>query len=196
MRLILITILLFTAITSQAQQKDSTCYIKQVGWTFTIPAGYKLMSVENQTAMLERGKKTFEKTLNEQMDLSELTTLFTFTKGFNHFSATIKPYYTKKDGNYKQTQQGVSYLTFETLKQNMPNAQLDSATTDVSIDGLVFNQFTIAVSIKEKVLYSMVILSAYYKKYDFGITYLYMTEAVKKEIEELLQNSSFKNKHS
>lgn len=69
---------------------------------------------------------------------------------------------------------------------------MDTSSSKISIDGLFFRKFEVSLTLRQKKLFTMVILSTLYKGFDFGITYLYMNPETKNEIEVMLKHSKFK----
>ena len=190
---IIICLLLIT-LTTQAQAQDSTkrYTFKEIGWTITIPDEFTEMDQTESRKKVEQGKKLIEESNDIVADISALRTLFTATKNtFQYFSSTLEPFDSKKDGDYKTASKKVKDLTFTTLKDKMPDAQLDSATERLTIDGLVFDKFIITVKIKDLTM-TMVLIGKLYKGYDFGISYLYLDEKTREQIEAAIRNSKFR----
>lgn len=186
--------LLLLTLTTQAQAQDSTkrYTFKEIGWTITLPAEFTEIDPAESKERVERGKKLIEESNDIVTDISALKTLFTATKNtFQYLSSTIEPFDSKKDGDYKLASKKVKDIAFNTLKDKMPDAQIDSVTEKLTIDGLIFDKFIITIKIKDQIL-TMVLIGKLYKGYDFGISYLYMDEETQKQIEASIRNSKFR----
>jgi hypothetical protein len=150
------------------------------------------MDSAKNAAMAEKGKKAMEDANNIKADFTGLTTLISAMKNpTNFFSSTIKPYYPKREGPYLETNQTVKSVLYNTFKQKIPSAKIDTASSNLAIDGVTFDRFYMRLTLDTKTLFHMVVLSKYYKGYDFGITYLYSDEESKTEIESILKTSKF-----
>jgi hypothetical protein len=184
--------LLLAAALSHAQTPATKYSFPQVGWTMFLPASFKLLDSAKNAAMTEKGKKTMEDANNIQADFSGLKTLISAMKNpTNYFSSTIQPYDPKKDGPYAKTNANVKGILYNTFKQKMPDGKIDTASSKLPIDGVTFERFYLRLTLNTKVLFNMVVLSRFYKGYDFGITYLYSDEGSKAELESILKTSKF-----
>ena len=190
----IITCLLLITLTTQALAQDSTkrYTFKEIGWTITIPDEFTEMDQTESWKKVEQGKKLIEETNDIVADISALRTLFTATKNtFQYFSSTLEPFDSKKDGDYKTASKKVKDLTFNTLADKIPDEHMDSATEKLTIDGLVFDKFIVTVKIKDLTM-TMVLIGKLYKGYDFGISYLYLDEKTKQQIEDSINGSKFR----
>ena len=177
---------------SFAQQADRKYFFKEVGWTLIIPAEFKIADSTEDAAVGERGKKAIEETNDIKIDISQTKTLITVTKNtYNYFNCTITPFDPKTDGNYEATSQIVKDMLYKTFSEKMPEGKIDSISTQEKIDGLGFDKFRLTISLNDKILFNMFLLSKYYRGYDFGISYLYMDDKTKEQIESMLRNSRF-----
>ena len=190
----IITCLLLLTLTTQALAQDSTkrYTFREVGWTITIPAGFmEVDSVENRKNM-ERGKEVMEESNEVIADISEVKTLFSTTKNtFQYFTATLTRFNLQQDGDYVKANNDLKGITYNTLKGQMPDAEVDSFTKKITIDGLEFDKFSISIKMKDLSL-TLVLISKLYKGYDFGISYLYMDEQTREQIEASIRNSKFR----
>ena len=184
--------LLFAAAGSHAQTPTTKYSFAQVGWTIYLPASFKVLDSAKNAAMTENGKKAMEDANNIKADLSGLKTLISAMKNrTNYFNSTIKAYDPKREGPYAKTNEVVKSVLYNTFMQKIPSAKLDTASSYLDIDGLIFDRFYMRLTLDNKVLFHMVVLSKFYKGYDFGITYLYSVEQSKAELESILKTSKF-----
>ena len=109
---------------------------------------------------------------------------------FNYINATIRPYDAEEEGEFPLSTQMVKDAVYNSLL-TFPNVKLDSISSTIKLDNLTFEKFTVQVSINNQKYLTMVVLSKFYKGYDFGITYTYLDEKSKMEIENMLATSSF-----
>ena len=192
MRTFIILLILLALKSSFAQLQGNKYFFKEVGWTLVLPAEFKLIDSADNATRNERGKKLLEEANDITADISETKTLISATKNtYNYFNSTITPFDPSKDGDYNASNKTVRDMTYKALAEKMPDAKIDSSSTEVTIDGLTFNDFRVTVTLKEKVLFNMVLISKLYKGYDFGISYLYLDEKTKGQVESIINNSRF-----
>jgi hypothetical protein len=141
--------------------------------------------------MNERGKKAMDEANNTNIDASTTKTLITAMKGNNYFSSTLTPFDPKKDGDYAAANLQVKDMLFKTFSGKMPDATIDSSSTSVVLDGLQFDKFHIGIMMDHKTIFHMFLLTRLYRGYDFGISYLYIDDVTKGEIESILASSRF-----
>lgn len=190
----IITFLLLLTLSTQALAQDSTkrYTFKEIGWTITLPDGFTEMDQDENRKKIEKGKKIMEESNDIGVDVSKLKTLFSATKSpSEYFTATITPYVPEKDGDYAKGIKKVKELTYNTFKNQMPNVELDSFSLKMTIDGLTFDKFNVILKVKDLNL-TLVFISKLYKGYDFGISYLYLDEKTKEQIEASINGSKFR----
>ena len=113
---------------------------------------------------------------------------------FNYFNATITPFDQKKDGSWKEANQGLKDMIYKGMVESMKNAKLDSTSSIAFIDGIQFDKFHIAVVLNNDLRFNMYLLSRLYRGYDFGISYLSLDDKTLKDVESTLNKSKFYNK--
>jgi hypothetical protein len=192
MRTVIFIFSIFIFTISCAQQPDKKYFFQEVGWTVTIPAGFKIIDSATNAALNAKGEKEIEESNNMKIAKSETKTFFTATKEpHDYVGSTITAFDPKKDGDFSANIQNVKELTYKTFMTQMPNAKIDSSTTSATIDGLNFDKYRISVTMDGKVLVNMFLLSKYYKGYDFNITYVCFDDNSKDLVESSLNNSKF-----
>lgn len=191
-RIIFVLISAFACTFCNAQQQNRKFTFKEVGWTITLPAGYEVMDSSTNAAFISKGKKAVEESNDMELDISQMRTLISASKSqFNYFDATITSYDAQEDGNYEELNQGINDVLFKTFEDKMPNQKIDSSTTTTTIDGLIFDKFQIKIPLGEGMIMNMILLSRLRNGFDFGISYLYLDETTKQEIEHMLSTSEF-----
>ena len=190
---ILIIILASLIFQSSYSQEAGTKYtFKQVGWTIILPFDFTVMDSVDDAKMNESGKKSMEDANGITADISQTKTLISAKKNtYNYFNSTITPFDPQIDGDYEISVKYVKDIVYKTYFDKMTDAKIDSSTTNVTIDGLSFDQFQVTVHVRDKLLFDMFILSKFYKGYSFGITYLCLDVATKQQIESMLRTSKF-----
>jgi hypothetical protein len=194
MKIVINCLIIFLSTGVFGQQTDTTYTFKQVGWTIILPGDFKVMTQTEDSLKKQQGVKLMEDANDFKADVSQTKTLISATKNQgNLFNATVTPFNTKVDGDFSVSNQSVKQILYKTLKDKMPDAKIDTVTNTRTIDGISFDDFHISVSIMGSVkpLFHMFLLSKYYKGYDFGITYIYMNDEIKNQIEKIINTSKF-----
>jgi hypothetical protein len=175
-----------------AQQSTNEYFFKEVGWSITLPDDFYITDSAVAAATREHGKKAMEEVTGVSPDMSTTTTLITANKNkYNYFSATITTLNVQESKDFAARAQQVKNLMYKTFCGKMPDAKIDTSSTQETIDGLLFDKFQMTVSMKEKVLFNMYLLVKLHKGYDFGISYLCLDEATKEQVETMLKHSKF-----
>jgi hypothetical protein len=178
--------------TVSAQDTARNYFFNEIGWSVSLPPGFKVLDATEDKKNNERGLKAMEESNGITADLSKMKTLISASKDpQNYFNATIRTYDVLKEGPYDSTTGVLDNMVYKTISDKIPTAKLDSVTTIVLIDGISFNKFQLIISLRANFTMHMFILSKYYKGYDFGITYLYIDETTRGEIESMLNKSKF-----
>lgn len=191
MRIISFLVLLTLSIPALAQDSTKRYTFKEIGWTITLPDDFTELDSAANNKNIERGKKAFEESNDLITDISELKTLFSATKNkYQYISATLTPFDPKKDGDYLKVNKDIKDITYNTFRVQSPDAVLDTFSKKMIIDGLEFEKFSITIKIKDLTL-TLVLVSKLYKGYDFGISYLYIDDKTRQQIEASINSSKF-----
>lgn len=192
MRTLILTFILLLPNCLLSQQSDNKYNFRQVSWTITLPHDFTVIAASDDSARMERGKKAIEDANGIKADISTTTTLISATKNtYNYFNSTITPFDSTKDGNYLATNKELKNMVYRTMLQKMPDGKIDSMTTTQVIDGLAFDRYSLTVNIPAKATFSMILLTKFYKGYSFGITYVYLDDKTREQIDTMLKNSKF-----
>jgi hypothetical protein len=187
---IICTLLVFTS--SFSQQSDMKYTFREVGWTLVLPADFKVVDSAENAVMAERAKRIIEEANDIKPDFFQTRILISATKNTNnYFSSTIEFFNAEKDGEFDISNQITKDILYKSFSRRIPDAKIDSISTSENVAGLSFEKFHLTITIKDKILFNLCILSKYYQGYDFSITYQYMDDKTKEQIETMLNNSKF-----
>ena len=191
MKKILLLLFACAFFTSYAQEKGTKFYFREIGWKVILPNTFITATEEENKNNMQRGVNLIENANDVDLeDLRELKDLISATKGDNYINATIRPYDVAVDGDYTEANDSMKVIIYRTFLA-IPGATLDTSSSKVLIDNLNFEKFAINISINGEPFMTMIMLFKLYKGYDFGITYLYLDEKTKLEIEKMLTESKF-----
>ena len=126
------------------------------------------------------------------VDPSVARTLITARKGpQSYFNSTVVPYDPAKDGDFAATSKAVKDLLHKTFADKMPDATLDTTSELVKVGGVDFDRFRLSITARGKPIFTLFLLSKWYKGYLFDISYLYTDDQTKAEMEGILAGSKF-----
>lgn len=186
-----LAILLFFINNIHSQTSSQHFTFKEIGWSLTLPSTFQTLDSITTNKQTEDGKRLIEQANNVTADFSGLKTLISASKNTsNVFYSTITAYDPEIDGEYSESNQLVKDMLYRTFTEAIPGAKIDSSSSKESIDGVRFEKYKVIITVDSKPI-TMVILSGLYKGYDFGISYVYLDEATREEIELMLKRSRF-----
>lgn len=169
----------------------STFYSPEFKWRVSIPAGFDTLSAESQQQMNKAGQNALEKTVGEKIE-TEATSIFTLHSGLgNYFQADYQSFDPAKDGDFNQMCNSVNQLLYETFKTQMPNAKMDSASSTTTVDGLVFQTFTVNIHLGILFTTHVRVYSHLFGTKDFTVNITTMEPVKEKALMESWMNSTF-----
>ena len=184
--LLSLTLILFSC----SSQEARTFFFPEIGWTIGVPGGFKIIDSTANANLNAKGQKLLEDKNNMQYDASQTKTLFTGIKPPNNYlGSTLTRYDPQKDGDFGSAIHLLQQQTYNALTR--ADTKIDSSSSAFSLDGLPFTRLSYHISVNGKFLYDMEILLTLYKGYDFTISYLYMDDISKQQIESALAASKF-----
>ncbi len=188
--LIGITVFFLTWI-GKTNQKPIRLNFPQVDWTIEIPEDFTIMDSSTTELVNQKGVKLMEESNNIKIDGSDTKTLISATKGnVNLFNASVTTLNQKTLSEYEINIRNIKTVLYNTFSK-LPKVTIDTATSIATIDSLTFDKFQTTVK-ADKVNLNMVVLTKFYKNYQFGITYIYVDPITQNEIETILKTSKFK----
>jgi hypothetical protein len=174
-----------------SQDSTRTVFVKEVKWSITMPENFELVEDSAQDNLNKKGAKLMGEANGVDINPSQTKNLFSTHNGNNILYSTITPFDVNKDGSYKKANIQLKEMLYKTFIEKVPKAKVDSSTSTVTIDELVFEKFTIQISLNGRHLITMCVLYKLYRGYDFGVTYLYMNDWAQMAIEKVIFASKF-----
>ncbi|WP_010134010.1 hypothetical protein [Ochrovirga pacifica] len=190
-RIFQISIIGFLLLTSCSKEKVRVIENEDFKWTVTIPKNFRELSDSEWDKVENKGMDAFENVYGEEVE-NRATTLFAYKSGqFQTFESNFQIHDLEEDGNYYESNREVNKMTFETLKETMPNAILDSVSSKEMIDGLEFDRFQMNIDFQNGIEMTTVGYSRLFNDKDFTINIVYTKENVGKELIENILTSKF-----
>lgn len=192
---LIITLLLFLNYIFGQEKLDKNKYFnEEIGWTITIPEGWKVRDKQKQKSVHKKGQKAIEDATGEKMDISSLKHLLYFEKDkFNIFVSSSE----ECDFTYQEWLENEKLLK-ETINNTYKNLGIDFVITksrETKIDGLKFNAFSVTLfGPNKKIIMTQVIFNRLIENYCFSMTINYNSEVNKKDLLKALMSSKFSKK--
>jgi len=167
---------------------------KEVGWTVQVPDGWQIITRKEKKVLSEKGKKSVEETLGENIDASELVELINFKKDmFNSFLSTMEPFDEKKYGSYDNQNTTIHELVKKTYASKNIYAEYELGA--LRIDGKMFDRFITKVYSPDKknIIINQAMFSCLINGYDFSMVINYNNEKDKETLMNVIQSSKFSN---
>lgn len=182
--------ILYFAATAQTENRIYT--FKQIGWTIQLPADFDVMDSIDNLAHMEKGLKAIEDVTDVTADISKTITLISATKNtYSYFNATIEPFDDTDGISWETSNQNLKEILYITFADKMSEATIDTLAGKQIIDGVSFDKYHIIIKKNGKTIFNMLLLSKLYKGFDFGISYLYLDDRTRAQIESMLEQSKF-----
>lgn len=190
-----ITFLIFTILlifqNCSGQTSDNKFYNKDFKWSIVIPPNYLKVSQEEWSKKQQRGKVAIEKTIGQEI-INEAKIIFVFkADDMNYFEANYQPYDPQIDGDYLESVKMVNNTLYQTFKQNIPNAKIDTLSTTEKINNLVFQKSETKIHLPNNMILTTIMYNRLFDKREFTVNLIFVDPKRGKEMLEAWKNSIF-----
>jgi hypothetical protein len=192
--LLLIITVLLQGCSGQDRSKQKMIFNKEFNWQIEIPQGFESVPAEQSLKMQNKGTEAIEKTYNAKVE-NNTETIFIFKSDqFNYFESNYQPYDTITNGNYLESFRSVNNLLYGTFEAQMPDTKLDSASSQETIDGLLFQTFKVTIRVSEKMTMEYQMYSRLFGKREFTVNIMTVDKEKQKALLDAWKNSKFNSK--
>jgi hypothetical protein len=189
--ILLILSILFQGCKGQAKTAPKEIFNKEFNWRMEIPQGFESVDAAQWMKMQNRGADAIEKTYNAKVE-NNAKTIFVFRSDqFNYFESNYQPFDTASDGNYLESFRAVNNLLFGTFEAQIPNAKLDSASSQEFIDGKLFQTFRVTITIPNKIRMEYLMYSRLFGTKEFTVNIMTVDKEKQKVLLNAWRNSKF-----
>jgi len=185
--LILFGLFTYSDIVAQTSRKIS---FPKISWTIDLPSDFIVSDSNTSKAILKEGVELVENKSNVKLDTSETVVLIVANKDVNYFSAIITPF-NPKISSWIEEHENLKINSYQLMKETVPNASIDTLSSKVKIDGIIFENFKITPTLEGEIVSSVIALWKLYMGYDLGITYSFNNDEIREQIESMLSKSKF-----
>jgi len=180
---------------SKAQDtvKTNQFYNDEFKWKIIIPPNFQTVNADEWNKFKNKGSEAVEKTYDQKV-VDKSKTIFVFkSDNFNYFEANYQPFDVKKDGDYSASNKSTAKVLFNTLKTQIPNATIDSASTQINVGNLPFNVFILRAALPNNVVFSIYSFSHLFDKKEFTVNIMFVNSRKGDIMLNAWKSSSFGN---
>jgi len=173
------------------QKPETKFYNKDFKWSIQIPKDFTEVSEKEWAEKQQKGENAIEKTIGEEV-INEAKTIFVFkTDDMNYFETNYQPYDINIDGDYLENNKNVNNTIYQTFKDNMPNAKIDTLSSTEKIDNLVFYKYETKINFPNNMILTSIMFSRLFDKKEFTVNIMFVDPKRGKEMINSWQNSKF-----
>ena len=176
-------------------EKDTIYFNKDFNWTIKLPKEYKKMSNSEWNSKVEVGGKALEKNNDVKFE-NQTRPIFIFKiNAQNYFESTVMPYNIDKDGKLKDYLAEYNQIQFNTYKSAKPDLKIDTISTTIKIDELIFDKCEMILRPNENTAKTLIKMISYNRIFDnnlFSVNIIYNDEKIGSKIINEMENSKFK----
>jgi len=159
---------------AQDTVKTNQFYDNEFKWKIIIPPNFQTVSLDEWNKFKNKGSEAVEKTYDQKV-VDKSKTIFVFrSDNFNYFEANYQPFDIKTDGDYLASNKAVDKVLYNTLKAQIPNVTVDSASTQINVGNLPFNAFILRASLPNNIVFSIYSFSRLFGKKDFTVNIMFV----------------------
>lgn len=183
--------LLINVCKARGDTTQNELYNKEYNWHITLPESFKRISNEDFGKLQENGTKMIEKTVDGKIE-NHATPIFVFKADqLDYFESNSQPFDPSVDGDHEAMNKALNNILYKTMAQQIPHAEIDSATTAETIDKRVFKRFSIAVTLPNKVVMHMLMYNKLFDKKELTISIVYVDPVKGNKLLTAWRNSKF-----
>jgi hypothetical protein len=188
---LLILLVLLQSCKGQVRTTAKEIFNKEFNWRIKIPEGFDTVSSEQWMKMQNRGADAIEKTYDAKVE-NQAKTIFVFKSDqFNYFESNYQPFNPATDGNYLESFRNVNNLLYGTFEAQIPNAKLDSASSQEVICGKLFQTFRVTITIPNKITMECLMYSRLFANREFTVNIMTVDKEKQKLLVSAWRNSKF-----
>jgi hypothetical protein len=183
-------LLLVNICKAQGDTTKNELYNKEYNWHITLPESFKRISTEDFAQMQQKGAEAMEKTLNGKIE-NHSKPIFVFKADQLHYFESNSQPFDPADGDHEALNKEVDGILYKTMAQQIPNSVIDSATTKETIDKLVFQRFSLAITLPNKIVMHMLMFNRLFDRKELTIVIVYVDPVKGNKLLTSLRNSRF-----
>lgn len=173
------------------QEKLSATHFYSIAfkWKITIPAGFEAVSAEQQKQTSERGKKALEQVNGEEIE-DNVKPVFFFRSGQ---LSTIEANYqeTNITEDYSKVFKDANDIVYQSFRQQLPNARLDSSYSTELIDGKLFHVFNAGIELDNDMKISISLYGRLFGTKNLSVNIMTVSNDKRRLLLDAWRNSKF-----
>ncbi len=191
LKFITLLITLTFIMSCKSQTSEQEFYSKEFKWKIVIPSGFEKIETKDWREYQNKGVKAMEKTFDTIIE-NQTRTIFSFKNGkYNILESNVQPYDVKIDGDYFESNNGVKYAMYKTIKDQVKGAKIDTLSFKKIISGKEFDSFKMTITYPNKLVLNTLTYSRLFDKTEFTVNITYIDEKEGRKMIEKWENSVF-----
>ena len=171
---ILVTALFPCVLFAQEEVDDSGFFSPEFNWHIGIPPGFT--KVDPESWDLQKGIQDSLQVDSLVLANAPKTILAFKSNDYNYFESNWQPYNTKVRGDYNDHCQAVSKQLYRTFAEQIPDAQIDTASSVQIIGTLEFKKFVLKMTLPNGVTLSSHMYSRLFDDKEFSANLFYTND--------------------
>jgi hypothetical protein len=166
-------------------------YNEDFKWSIIIPENFENVSAEQLARLEKKGADAIGKTYDAKID-NQTKTIFAFRSDkLNYFESNYQDFDPAIDGDYVESCKNVNIVLYETFKAQMPGIEIDTISTNKTIDDLDFRSFHMRVVYPNKMVLHFMMFSRLFDKKEFTVNIMYVDKEKGDQMLEAWSSSTF-----
>jgi len=189
--ILLILSVLLQSCHGQVKSPPKNITNKEFNWQIEIPQGFESVPPDQWKIMQNRGAEAIEKTYDTEVENNSKTIFVFKSDQFNYFESNYQSFDTTKHGNYLESFRTVNGILYGTFEAQMPNAKLDSTSSQEIIDGKLFQTFYVTILIPDKITIECILYSRLFGNREFTVNIMTVDKEKQRILLKAWRNSKF-----
>ena len=182
--------ILFAHCSGQQTTKDSL-YSSDFKWRLKIPAFLVSENKEEWKRVQDAGKNAISETYNAQLR-NKVKTIFIFKSADNSFFEAVgEPINKEQAANYSQTCERMNDIFYNTVKTQIPTAQVDTTKGVELVDNIPFQFLRARITFPNGTSKTTVSYRSVFDNIELTVSAMYSNQASGDEITRAFKSSTF-----
>lgn len=194
MKFVLSLAFIATLMVCRAQTPKKEFYNDMFKWSITIPENFTSVEPAEWERLQNRGAAAVERTYDQKV-VNRAVTIFVFKSDrLNYFESNYQPFDVAGKDDYIGSFRSTNQILYGTFKAQMPNARLDSASSQETINGLTFQAFKVAIHFPNDMVMDCWMYSRLFGNKEFSVNIMTVDKEKQRLLMEVWKQSTFKIK--
>lgn len=164
----------------------------EIGWTMQIPEGWKILTRNQATETIKKGRKYVEETIGQKITVGKGKNLLHLKKDQRHaFQSSAEPFISEYGADWKEFNETMKQLIMNTYSSKGMRPEVTGTTTE-TIDEIEFKVYEFTLySPDGNVFLRQIAYGSLINGYDFGMSFSYIDNQIRDELLSAWRKSKF-----